>query len=348
MLAIRSSCSWARSGLTRRALVQAAGAGLLGLTATRALAAEPGDSAPPKPTRLGIIGLDTSHVIAFTQLLNDPDAEGELAGARVVAAFPGGNPEFPLSRERVGPYTGQLKDMGVAMVESIPALLQEVDVVLLESVDGTQHLEQVEPVFRAGKPVFIDKPLAASLADAVAIAELGERHKAPWFSASALRFSPNYLPLRDEEKVGAVVGCDAYGQSRAAPGHPDLFWYGVHGVELLYTIMGPGCLSVTRVQTPCSEQVTGLWKEGRVGTYRGIREHTHKTDFGATVFGTKAILKANSYAGYEPLVREIVRFARTRVPPVAAEETLEMFAFMEAAEESKRQAGKPVTLESVL
>lgn len=334
----------------RRALVQAAGAGLLGLTAARALAAatEPGEAAPPKPIRLGIIGLDTSHVIAFTQLLNAPKAEAELAGARVVAAFPGGNPKFPLSRDRVGPYTNQLKDMGVAIVDSIPALLQEVDVVLLESVDGTQHLEQVGPVFRAGKPVFIDKPLAASLADAVAIAESGKRHYVPWFSASALRFSPNYLPLRDKERVGTVVGCDAYGQTRAAPGHPDLFWYGVHGVELLYTLMGPGCVSVTRVQTPYTEQVTGLWKEGRVGTFRGIREHTHKTDFGATVFGTKAILAANSYAGYGPLVREIVRFAETRVPPVAAEETVEMFAFMEAAEESKRRGGAAVTLENVL
>jgi predicted dehydrogenase len=329
-------------------MVQAAGAGLLGLTAAGALAAGPPEAGPPEPTRLGVIGLDTSHVIAFTKLLNDPDPKGELAGARVVAAFPGGNPEFPLSRDRVGPYTGQLKDMGVAIVDSIPALLQDVDVVLLESVDGTQHLEQVEPVFRAGKPVFIDKPLAASLADALAIAGLGERHEVPWFSASALRFSPNYLALRDKEKVGAVVGCDAYGQTRAAPGHPDLFWYGVHGVELLYTVMGPGCTSVTRVQTPLTEQVTGLWGEGRVGTFRGIREHTHQTDFGATAFGTKAILKADGYAGYEPLVRQIVAFARTRVPPVAAEETLEIFAFMEAAEESKRRGGAAVTLEGVM
>lgn len=348
MSAILSSSRRACSGLTRRALVQAAGAGVVGLTATRALAAEPAEAASPRPIRLGIIGLDTSHVIAFTQLLNDRNAEGELAGARVVAAFPGGNPKFPLSRDRVGPYTRQLKDMGVAIVESIPALLQEVDVVLLESVDGTQHLEQVEPVFGAGKPVFIDKPLAASLADALAIAELGKRHKTPWFSASALRFSPNYLPLRDKEQIGDVIGCDAYSQSRAAPGHPDLFWYGVHGVELLYTIMGPGCISVTRVQTPYTEQVTGQWKGGRVGTYRGIREHTHKVDFGATAFGTKAILKATSYAGYEPLVREIVGFAKTRVPPVAAEETVEIFAFMEAAEESKRCGGAAVTLESVM
>lgn len=333
------------SGLTRRALVQASGAGLLGLTAAGAVAAESDEAGP---VRLGMIGLDTSHVVAFTGLLNDPKAKGDLAGARVVAAFPGGNPEFPLSRDRVGPYTSRLKDMGVAIVESIPALLEQVDVVLLESVDGTQHLEQVEPVFRAGKPVFIDKPLAASLADAVAIAELGKRHKVPWFSASALRFSPNYLPLRDEEKVGTIVGCDAYAQSRAAPGHPDLFWYGVHGVELLYTIMGPGCISVTRVQTRYSEQVTGLWKEDRVGTLRGIREHTHKVDFGATVFGTKAILSANSYAGYEPLAQEIARFAMTRLPPVAAEETVEIFAFMEAAEESKRREGAAVTLDSVL
>lgn len=306
------------------------------------------DADTPKQIKLGIVGLDTSHVIAFTQMLNDPKAPAELAGIRIVAAFPAGNPHFALSRDRVKSYTRQVKDLGVEIVDSLAALLEKVDVVLVESVDGTQHLEQALAVFRAGKPMFIDKPLAGSLVDAVMIVELGKKFKTPWFSASALRFSPNYRPLRDPDKVGKIIGCDAFGQNRAAPGHPDLFWYGVHGVELLYTILGPGCLSVTRVQTPFTEQVTGLWQGGRVGTFRGIREHTHKTDFGATVFGTKAILHTTSYAGYKPLVLQIAQFARTHESPIAVEEMLEIFTFMEAAEESKRRGGQSVTLESVL
>jgi predicted dehydrogenase len=221
-----------------------------------------------------------------------------------------------------------------------------VDVVLLESVDGRPHLEQVRPVFAARKPVFIDKPLAGSLADAIAIYELGKKHDVPWFSSSSLRFGSGIQAMRNNDAIGAVTGCDAWGPCSLEEHHPDLFWYGVHGVEILYTIMGPGCETVQRAQTKGTEFVTGVWNDGRIGTFRGIRDG--KADYGATVFGKKGIAPAGKYDGYKPLVQEIARFFRTGKPPVAPEETLELFAFMEAADESKRQGGRPVTIQSVM
>jgi len=304
---------------------------------------------PKQPIRVGMIGLDTSHVLAFTRIINDPDAVPVLKRLKVVAGYPGGNPEFPLSRNRVKGYTGKLREAGVEIVDSIPQLLSKVDAVMLESVDGSQHLEQALPVFAAGKPLFIDKPLAASLADAMAIYELGRKHRTPWFSASSSRFTPGYLELRqNNEQLGKVMGCDAYSQSRAAPFHPDLFWYGVHGVDLLYTVMGRGCRSVTAVQTKYTESACGAWSDGRVGTFRSIREHTGKTGLGVTVFGTRSIVRHNRYYDYKPLVAQIARFFASGEPPVSPEETLEVFAFMEAAEQSKRQGGKPVKLDDVL
>ena len=303
---------------------------------------------PERNIRVGMIGLDTSHVIAFTKLMNDPQATGDLAGVTIVAGFPGGNPQFPLSRDRVEGFTRQLREMNVEIVGSIDELLATVDAIMLESVDGSQHLEQARPVFAAGKPVFIDKPLAASLKDAVAIYKLGREHDTAWFAASSSRFTPGYPELRDNEQLGKVLGCDAYSQSRAAPHHPDLFWYGVHGVDLLYAVMGHGCRSVSAVQTEYTESVRGVWSDGRVGTYRSIREHTGKTGLGVTVFGTKAIVHRNRYYDYKPLVSQVARFFKTGKPPVSPEETLEEFAFMEAAEESKRQGGKPVSIESVM
>ena len=299
-----------------------------------------------KPIRAGIIGLDTSHVTAFTKIFNDPKTTGDVARVKVVAAFPGGSPDIPSSRDRVEGFTKQVREMGVEIVDSIPALLERVDVVLLESVDGRPHLEQVRPVFAARKPVFIDKPLAGSLADAVAIYELGKQHNVPWFSSSSLRFGSGIQAMKDNDAVGAVVGCDAWGPCSLEEHHPDLFWYGVHGVEILYTIMGPGCESVQRAQTKGTELVTGIWKDGRIGTFRGIREG--KSDYGAIVFGKKGIAPAGKYDGYKPLVEQIATFFKTGKPPVSPEETIEMFAFMEAADESKRQGGKPVTTESVL
>jgi len=305
------------------------------------------DEPSSKPLRAGIIGLDTSHVVAFTQLLNAPSPKPELAGVRVVAAYPGGSPDIPSSRDRVAGYTQELRDkLGVKIVGSIDELLASVDVVFLESVDGRPHLEQARPVFRAHKPMFIDKPVAGSLADAIAIFELARETNTPCFSSSSLRFSAGIAAMRHSDKVGDVLGCDAYGPCSLEEHHPDLFWYGIHGVEALFTIMGTGCQTVARVQTPGFELVTGVWNGGRVGTFRGIRQG--RADYGATVFGTKGVAPSGGEGGYEPLVVEIAKFFKTGKPPVTAEETVEIYAFMEAADESKREGGKPVTLESVM
>jgi len=293
---------------------------------------------PAKALKAGIIGLDTSHAIAFTQILNDPKATGELAEVKVVAAFPGGVQDNPSSWKRVPEYTQQVRKMGVEIVPGIPELLKKVDVILLESVDGRPHLEQAKPVIAAGKPLFIDKPMAASLADVIEIFRLAKEAKVPCFSASSLRFGSGFQAARNG-KFGQVRRCTAWGPYSTEPHHPDLFWYGVHGVETLYTIMGPGCKTVQRL---APDKVVGVWADGREGTYVG------KSGYGAEVEGTQGKGNAGTYEGYKPLVIEIVKFFKTGKPPVSAEETTELFAFMEAADESKRQGGAAVTIESVM
>jgi hypothetical protein len=312
-------------------------------------ASEPttGEEPPTPALRAGIIGLDTSHATAFTQLLNAARPTPEVAGVRVVAAYPGGSPDIPSSRDRVEGFTGTLKEKhGVAIVGSIDELLAKVDVVLLESVDGRPHLEQVRPVFRARKPVFIDKPVAGSLADAIAIFELARETGTPCFSSSSLRFSPGITSLKNNPKVGDIIGCDTFGPCEIEPHHPDLFWYGIHGVESLYTMMGTGCDTVARTHTDGTDLTVGVWKGGRIGTFRGNRKVPYK--FGGTAFGTKGIAPMGDYGGYEPLVVEIVKFFKTGKPPVSAEETIEIFAFMEAADESKRQGGRPVSVAEII
>lgn len=300
-----------------------------------------GQSAEPaRPLKAGIIGLDTSHVIAFTKLLNDPNASGDLADVRVVAGYPGGSPDLPSSRDRVGNYTEQLRGMGVEICDSIDELLEKVDVVLLESVDGRPHLAQVRPVFAAGKPVYIDKPLAGSLADAVEIVRLSKKHNVPFFSSSSTRFSSGFQAARKGTSgFGRVKRCVAFSPMHLEPHHPDLFWYGIHGVEILFTIMGPGCKTVTRV---AQDKVVGVWEDGREGTFLA------KNGYGATVEGTGGSGSAGEYEGYGPLVVEIARFFKTGKPPVSVQETLEIYAFMEAGDESKRQGGAPVSVKDVM
>ena len=313
---------------------------LIGVTVTPGAAAEEADAV----FRIGMIGLDTSHVIAFTKLLNDPAND---FGCRVVAGYPGGSPDVEASATRVERFTNQLRDeFGLEIVDSIEALCEKVDGVMLESVDGRPHLEQVRPVIAAGKPVFIDKPMAGSLADVLEIFRLAEEAGVSCWSSSSLRFGPGVQSMRDSDEIGEVLGCDAFSPCSLEPHHPDLYWYGVHGVEILFTIMGTGCESVQRTQTDDYELVVGRWKDGRVGTYRGIK--AGKKDYGALVYGSKGIARSGGYEGYGHLVEEIVKFFKTGSVPVPAAETIEIFAFMTAADASKAQDGCPVTLASVL
>ena len=313
---------------------------ILTLASTLAAAA-----ANQPPLRAGMIGLETSHVPAFAKIFNNPNAAGDAAGIRIVAGYPGGT-DMPASRDRVKGFTEQLREMGIEIVSTIPELLQKVDVVLLESVDGRVHLEQATPVIKARKPLFIDKPVAGSLVDAIAIYELAKKHDTPVFSSSSLRFIPGIQALATNKALGTIAGAATWGSCTYQEGTPDMFFYGIHGIEPLFALMGTDCKTVTRIQTEDTDLVSGVWHDGRIGTYRGIRRN--KADFGAVAFGSKAIIQAERGGGYEGLCREIGRFFKTRKPPVSVEETIEIFAFMEAVDESKRQGGAPVSLKDVL
>jgi hypothetical protein len=180
----------------------------------------------------------------------------------------------------------------------------------------------------------------------VRIFDAAEAHGVPLFSASSLRYAKNARSVRRGEMVGDVVGATTYSPATLEPHHPDLFWYGIHGVELLYTVMGTGCETVIRVSTEGTDVVVGTWADGRVGTFRGMRMGPH--DYGGTAFGAEEIVPLGPYQGYEPLVRDILRFFETGEPPVSREETLEIYAFMAAADKSKRRGGQPVRIQRVL
>lgn len=306
-----------------------------------------GAFAQDAPIRVGIIGLDTSHVIAFTKLLNDANDPQCIPGAKVVAGFKGGSPDIESSASRVEDYTKQLQEkFGVEIVSSIEELCTKVDAVLLESVDGRPHLEQVRPVFAAKKRVFIDKPVAGSLADALEIFRLSEESGVPCFSSSSYRFYDSLVALMKEE-IGEQHAVVSYGPAHLEEHHPDLFWYGVHPVEALFTALGTGCESVVSTKTANTEVVTGSWAGGRIGTLVGL--HEGATPHKVIRFGKDKVAEQQpGDDNYAPLVREIVKFFQTGVAPVSPQETIEMFAFMEAADESKRQGGAPVNIAELL
>jgi predicted dehydrogenase len=227
--------------------------------------------------RVGVIGLDTSHVVAFTKSFNAQPADPDMQNCKVVAAYPYGSRTIESSYSRIPAYTDQMREMGVEIVDSIDQLLGRVDCVLLETNDGKPHLEQSLQVFKAGKPVFIDKPVASNLAEVVAIYRAAEHFGVPMFSSSSLRYSDGAQAIRGG-KVGKVLGCNAYSPASTEPSHTDLFWYGIHGVESLYTCMGTGCETVRFTSTEGRDLAVGVWSGGRIGTFHGLRDG--KTGYG--------------------------------------------------------------------
>ena len=295
--------------------------------------------------RVGIIGTDTSHVPAFTKMLNsDPSDPDHIAGARVVAACKGGSKDIEESASRVDRYADEIHTKyGVEIVPDIATLLTKVDAVWIESLDGRPHLEQARPVIAAHKPFFVDKPLASTLEDAREIAHLAKEAGVPWFSSSSLRFGA----VAREAKVSDATGITTWGPGPTEPHHYlDMAWYAIHPVELLFTLMGKGCCrTVTRTTSADADVIVGVWNDGRIGTVRAVRPYS---DYGAIVNRGRETLvshpKSGDAADYRPLVREIVKFMQTGTPAVSNEETLEIFAFLDAAQRSKEQGGKPVAL----
>lgn len=294
-----------------------------------------------EPIKIGIIGLDTSHSTAFSELLNNNPSDEAFQGFRIVAAYPYGSKTIKSSYERIPGYIETVKKNGVEIVSSIDELLKKVDCVLLETNDGNLHLEQALQVFKAGKICYIDKPIGATLGQAIAICQLAKQYNIPIFSSSALRFVPQNQKLRNGE-YGKVVGADCYSPHHDEPSHPDFGWYGIHGVETLYTLMGTGCEAVNRMSAKDYDVVVGRWNDGRIGTFRGIK--TAPGSYGGQAFTTKGVFIAGGYEGYKVLLAQILKFFKTHVAPISQDETLEIFTFMRAANMSKAHGGKIITM----
>jgi hypothetical protein len=296
--------------------------------------------------RIGIIGTDTSHTTSFAKLLNDPGNPAHVPGGILTRAWKGGSPDIPDSANRVEGFAAELSGKyGVEICDSIESVVEGVDAVMILSLDGRPHLEEARKIFPYHKPVFIDKPMAGSLRDAVEIFRLSRQMNTPCFTASSERFTPDIPKLR-MAKIGHLNGVSAYGPAEIEPHHPDLFWYGIHSVEKCYALMGMGCDTVVRTHTADTDVVTGVWSDGRVATVRGNRKTAYA--FGITEYGSEAVVVGDKAEGYEGLVGEILNFYRTGIAPVSHAETIEVLTFMVAADESRRRGGVPVSLAEVL
>ena len=287
-------------------------------------------------------GLDTSHVPAFATLLHDAAHEHHVPGARVVAAFPGGSPDFPLSADRVEGFTAELRDKhGVEIVTSLSGLRGKCDAVMLESIDGRVHWEQFREVAEWGVPVFIDKPLTLLAEEAREIARLAGERGVRVTSASAIRFAEKFQEVLTADDGEPVLGADCFGPMAFQEKCPGYFWYGIHSAEMLFAALGTGCREVLATREESHDLVVGRWADGRIGTIRGNRAGNN--GFGGTLH-RKATSRAfdvtkGTKPYYASLLEKVIPFFRGAGEVVAVAEAVEVIGFLEAANKSAATGG---------
>lgn len=293
--------------------------------------------------RLGLVDFDTSHAVEFTKRINHVDiAEDQwVEGAKVVAGVPGTS---QISPERIPEYTAKIKEYGVPLFDDPSELFGKIDAVLIESVDGSVHRERALPFLERGIPTYVDKPFACSLADAKAMFEVATRKHIPLMSSSSLRYAPEVVEAKKASAANKLEGVATYGPAPTHPRNPGLFHYGIHPVEMLFTLMGAGCRRLTCLSQPGGEVVTGVWDGGRVASVRGIREGAQA--YGFTLFGAKGVETkgVSTQYIYRELLKEIIGMFQDKELPIDPRETLEIVAFIEAARRSAESDGAPVDI----
>ncbi|WP_159623652.1 Gfo/Idh/MocA family protein [Ruania rhizosphaerae] len=303
------------------------------------------------PLRLGLAGLDSSHAPAFTRLLNataedSPHREPggvqstqpphpALAGARVVAAWPGTpSADFAMSRDRFDDVSHQvLDDLAIPQTSSLADLLDHVDAVLITAVDPRQHVSLLAAAVDAGRPAFVDTRLTLSAEEVEPVLAEANARGVPVLCASPKRYASAFT---DAQGPGAVVGVDLWGPMPAQPPLPLPAWYGVHLADLAHAALGPGCVSVTARSGPNATVLVCQWEDGRIATLRGSPTWTPHT--GGRLHRTESAAAFQITVGgpdfYVPLLAEILTMCRTSRAPIATAEMLGVVRLLTAAAES--------------
>ena len=286
--------------------------------------------------RVGIIGSENSHAMAFSKIFN---LSGKYEDMRVVAVY---------GEERAASEAIQ-RECGVELVcDHLEEMIGRIDALMVTSRDGKLHFPYAKPFLEAGLPAFIDKPVTATLADAVKLVEAGKAAHAKWFCSSSLRYVKNAQKARNGA-FGPIRGATCWSPEQFEPTQSEFFWYAIHAAEPLFTIMGTGCAEVRCTGTATEDVAVGTWKDGRLGIMRAFNYKRKGCGYGGSIHSEHyGFVDMGTYEGYKPLLVEILKFFRTGVVPVSPEETLEIYAFLEAATQSKAKGGAAVTLAEVL
>lgn len=280
---------------------------------------------------IGMIGLDTSHCLEFTKLLNEPEHPFHVEGGKVAFAFPLYSEDMSISKDRVQGYTETLRDeLSVKITNSIADTAEASEAILLTAVDGRKHLDLFKQLIPYKLPVFIDKPLALSVKDAEELYSLAEEHNIPVMSSSSLRYADSFREVikNQKEEIDAIY---VHGPLPMQPLMPGYFWYGIHMIEMVIAAMGAEANNVTVKTSNDHETVIVEWEDGRHAIIRG--EYEWHSRFGATLHTKNGFhhvdITKDTKPFYASLLEQVIHFFQTKESPVPKEETLEVITLIE-------------------
>jgi virulence factor len=287
--------------------------------------------------RIGAIGIDTSHLPEFTRRIREMHDAGTTA-CLVTRSFDAGDHGWPVG-EDVDNWRRATEELGVTAASSMDELLDDVDGVMVLAIDGHRHLELARPALERGLPTYIDKPLTCSSGEATGILRLARASGAPCYSASSLRFATE-LERIDLGELGDLVAIDAFGPGELNPSMEGLFHYGVHTLEMVDAIWGPGVARVRAIEDEQRHLVDLEYGDGRHAHLRLERAGAY--DFGATIHGEKGVTQFCVDFGpvYTRLVQAMTQFFSGGGAPVELLDIVKTVAVMEAGNASCREGGR--------
>jgi len=294
--------------------------------------------------RIALIGgASAYHCRVFASLLNEYDREGYAKA---------GFPHF--DRPPLGEITVQAiwdsnseEARRVARLANIPDVLPDA-AAAIGRVDGVvicddltmQHQKLARPFLEAGVPTFVDKPLSSDPAEAAEIVGVARQAGAPLMSCSALRYARELSEARERIAALGKVRC----ATATAPN--ELVFYGIHALELVHTVLGPGVEWVQNIGDEDRAFVRCAYPDGTSimlqvlgpGGYPGM----HGCFYGER--GGVHVAVEDAAAFYGNMLREFAQMVETREMPIPLDTTLEIIRILAAGKRSQQQGGVRVAV----
>ncbi|MBO3832130.1 MAG: Gfo/Idh/MocA family oxidoreductase [Candidatus Brockarchaeota archaeon] len=280
--------------------------------------------------RIGIVGSDNSHAITFSQIANGIDRENYVLGFKATHIF-----GFDEKRNREVAEKGGIENI----VSDVNEMIGKIDIAFVVFRHGGLHLEYAKPFIESGTPVFVDKPLAATVADAKKIIQLAKERQTLLMSFSTLRFTDTVQELKGILKNEEPVFLSVLGPGDLESEYGGLIFYGIHCAEIFNEVAGTGVKEVHAVAKGKSIVAT-LVHEKLIGTIKispeipyvfSVEGLTKKTHFSA---------KVDSKDCYKKGMIKIKEMLDRKQWILSEGEMLEPVAVIKAIEESIRESSK--------